>query len=106
MIISSFCLIFYTLFAGFPGLQNYYTSLIPATFFAGKVFNRPQKFPKIKSQATHNKQLAHFINTKSFPFLKICQLHLITYKVQQTHRSDKMVGFVFFVSSTSASDAR
>ena len=69
-------------------LQNYYISSIPATFFAGKVFNRPQKFPKTKSQATHNKQLVYFINSKSFPFLKISQLHLIIYKVQQTHRFD------------------
>ena len=73
-------------------VQNYYISLILATIFAGKVFNRPQKFPKTKSQTTHNKKLAYFINTKSFPFLKICQLHLIIYKVQQTHRlSDRRV---------------
>jgi hypothetical protein len=51
-----------------------------------KVPNQPKKFPKQKTQAAHNKPLAYFINIKSFPFLKICQLHLIIYKVQQTHR--------------------
>ena len=87
-------------------LQNYYISSIPATFFAGKVFNRPQKFPKTKSQTTHNKQLVYFINPQSFPFLKICQLHFIIYKVQQTHRSDKTVGFVFFVNSSPSLQGR
>lgn len=67
-------------------------------FSQKKVINSSTKFPKTKSQATHNKHLANFITTQSFPFLKICQLHLIIYKVQQTHRSDKTVGFVFSVS--------
>ena len=81
-------------------LQNYYISSDFATFFAEKVINSSTKLSKTKSQSAHNKSLIYFINTKSFPFLKICQLHLITYKVQQTHRSDKTVGFVFFVSSS------
>ena len=86
---------------GNGGRGNYISSDF-ATIFAEKVINSYTKFPKTKSQATHNKQLAYFINIQSFPFLKISQLHLIIYKVQQTHRSDKTVGFVFYLLNNSS----
>ena len=38
--------------------QNYYISSDFATFFVEKVINSPTKFPKTKTQATHNKLLA------------------------------------------------
>jgi hypothetical protein len=63
-----------------------------------KVPKHPKSFPKQKHKQLIISHLHTLSRTKSFPFLKISQLHLIIYKVQQTHRSNKTVGFVFFVS--------
>ena len=45
-----------------------YCFYVPATFFTKKVINSPTKFPKIKSQATHNKQLRYYKKPKVFHF--------------------------------------
>jgi hypothetical protein len=58
----------------------------------------PKSFPKQKCKQLIISHLHTLSRTKSFPFLKICQLHLIIYKEQQTHRSDKTVGYFFVVT--------
>lgn len=105
MIISSFCLIFQTLSSLFSarldwgnGVRGSYISSNFATFCTKKFPISPKSFPKQKHKQLIISHLQNLSTTKSFPSLIICQLHLIIYKVQQTHRSNKTVGFVFFVS--------